>query len=139
MSFLYVVYCCQSLSYSNRQYLRSNFQYYLKKKFIWVWQKKDLPYFPVTLTISTFYMLLFCNQNTFFTFLIRKLRCPRNFVHINLFFAFGLRTILVMLVDSILNTKSPKFLTIEPNITNSAELYQKVDKSVSYYGRLVFF
>jgi hypothetical protein len=38
-----------------------------------------------------------------------------------------------MLVDSILNTKSPKFLTIEPNITNSAELYEKVDKSVSYH------
>jgi len=52
-------------------------------------------------------------------------------VHINLFFAFGLRTILVMLVDSILNTKSPKFLTIENNITDSSELYQKVDKSVS--------
>lgn len=35
-----------------------------------------------------------------------KLRCPRNYVHINLFTTFAVRTILVMLVDSILNYKS---------------------------------
>lgn len=57
-----------------------------------------------------------------------KLRCPRNFVHINLFLAFSLRTILVMLVDSILNVGSPKFLSIDTNVTNSAELIKNVDK-----------
>jgi len=33
----------------------------------------------------------------------RKLRCPRNFVHINLFVAFSFRTILTILVDNIIN------------------------------------
>jgi hypothetical protein len=40
----------------------------------------------------------------------RKLRCPRNFVHINLFFAFVARTILVMIVD-LINKASPKSMS----------------------------
>ena len=32
-----------------------------------------------------------------------KLRCPRNFVHINLFVAFSVRTILTILVDTYIN------------------------------------
>ena len=41
-------------------------------------------------------------------FIWRKLRCPRNLVHVNLFLTFCLRTILIMIVD-ILRVKTSLF------------------------------
>ena len=37
------------------------------------------------------------------SFNLRKLRCPRNYVHVNLILAFTLRTFFIMLVDSLID------------------------------------
>ena len=53
-----------------------------------------------------------------------RLRCPRNFVHINLFLAFSFRTILTMLVD------------INPEINSNQSLENKELTQVNTYRSL---
>ncbi len=61
----------------------------------------------------------------------------RNFIHINLFVAFALRTILVILLDGILRNKGTYTSTSTSNLTtkntndsNAEEFFQDIEESV---------
>ena len=72
-------------------------------------------------------------KKVFFFIIKRKLRCPRNFVHINLFIAFGLRTILVILVDLLRNNSTLFDMKLDNHTANDSDYLSLVDNDSVIY------